>query len=441
MSLSAPETESAELVGVARRSPWSFRFDSMVTTGAGLFVYALSAVTGPLLARNLGPAGRGDLAAVLVPTEMVGWILCFGMPLAAVFHSRHHEDRSLVMSSWAFALVAGGALVLASWWAIPWYLRDHAPETVGWFRAFLVSVIVFAPVMTAVQLLTARGAILLFNFWKLFPLVVNSAFVVALAVTGDLTLRTAILAAFTAKVLWFAGALTSTRSWPGRGFRRLVMGRQLRYGSRVIVGSLSQLIVARLDQFLLVGLVAPRLLGFYAVAVTAVGFTAPMSEGIATILFPRLLQSRGEERRQTLRRAVEWTFAASVLCSAGIGLLAPWVLPALFGEAFRSSLAPLWILLPGQCAANVGRVIASKLLADNRPGTASAALGVAAAITVVGLLVTVDRYGIHGAAAVTTASQVVYLAYVALAVRSRPKHREASALVASKSANREVPDD
>jgi O-antigen/teichoic acid export membrane protein len=92
------------------------------------------------------------------------------------------------------------------------------------------------------------------------------------------------------------------------------------------------------------------------------------------------------------------------------------VLPPLFGGAFRASLVPLWVMLPGQCAANVATVVSYKLMADNRPGAASAGLVVAAVVTVAGLAIAIRPFGILGAAAVTTASQVSLLAYVAAAL-------------------------
>jgi O-antigen/teichoic acid export membrane protein len=400
---------------------YSFRFASLLTAGSGAFIYALSAITGPILAQNLGPAGRGDLAAVIVPTDMLSYILCFGIPIAAAFYSREHPSRHLIMSSWVFAVVVGAALTLAVWWAVPWYLQDHAPETIPWFRAFLIAAIVFVPVQTAIELLIVKGAMVAFNVWRLFPLLVNSILIVLLALLGQLTLTTALAAGFGTNVAWFVGVLTVYRAWPGRGFRKNALRKQLHYGSRVTVGNIGGLMVSRLDQFMLVAFVSSAQLAFYVVAVTAAGATAPVSDGLTTALFPRLLRhSAGTpEHVNAFRRAVWWAIWASVLCSLGVAVLAPWVIPTLFGSAFTASLGPLFILLPGQCAANIGRVVASKLMADNRPGTASMGLVAAAVVTVIGLLLTVEEYGIYAGAWVTTISQFTYLGYVSVAVWRR----------------------
>ena len=407
----------------ARLSKRSFTFDSLMTAGAGVFAYSLALITGPLLARNLGTFGRGELAAVSVPADLFSWILCFGLPVAAVYYAKEHDRRHLVMSAWVFSLLGGGLFVAAVWFLIPSYLSGHLPLTVGWLRAFLIVNLAFAPVVTAIELLTAEGSMVAFNLWLRLPLVINTIAVVVLAILGRLTLTNALAASLGSNVVWFVAVMIGLHAWPGRGFRFDVMKRQLRYGSKQVLGLVSNLVVQRLDQFLLVGLVNPSQLGVYAVAATASSVTGPLAEGISTVLLPRLLHITTNHRAM-IWRAILLGLVASVLASAVVAAAAPWVIPFLFGPGFRASVLPVWILLGGQCAANIGTIAAAKLLADGRPGAQSAALFWAAVATVIGLFLFVGTYGIIAAAVVTSVSQVVYLVYVLFALgRKRPPRR------------------
>jgi len=404
----------------ARLSKRSFAFDSLFTSSAALLAYSLALITGPLLARNLGAAGRGELAAVSVPAELFGWILCFGLPVAAVYYAKEHDRRHLVMTSWVFSLGVGGLLVAAAWFLIPSYLSGHLPLTVPWLRAFLVVNLAFAPVVTAIELLTAEGAMVAFNVWLRLPIVLNALAVIVLAILGRLTLTNALAASLGSNVIWFAAVILSLHAWPGRGFRLNVMKRQFSYGSRQVLGSLSNLVIQVMDQFLLVGLVSPAKLGIYAVAATGSSVTGPLAEGIGQTLFPRLLHIPTDRHRSMLGRAIVLGLVASILASAAVAAAVPWVIPALFGHAFRASVLPLWLLLPGQCAFNVGWIAAAKLQADGRPGAQSMGLFWAAVTTVIGLLLFVGRFGIVGAAVVTSVAEFVYLAYVMIALRRRP---------------------
>ncbi len=416
---------SAESPSRWRPSSRSFRFDTSLTALTGLSVHLLSGITGPLLARNLGAGGRGSLAAVTVPAEIFGWLLCFGIPIATLYYAREHEWRHLLMSSWVFSYALGGIVILATWWAIPSFLDGHPPETVTWLRAFLLVNLAVGPVTTAVETLTLEGAIVAYNILVRFPYVVYTIGIAALAIAGSLDLPGALAVSLGANVLWFAAVIAYRHAWPGRGFRFSVLRRQLHYGSRVFLGSVSTLTIQWLDRLLLVGLVSPSALGIYVVSSTAAGITGPLSEGLAVNIRARLLRAGAPSRRALLARAMAWSALVSITASIGIAVLAPWVLPALFGAAFDDSLHPLWILLPGQCALNVANIIGEKLIVDGRPGTESLGLGIAAITTVVALVLLVPPFGILGAAAATTLSEFVLLGYVWIADQRGPRRARA----------------
>jgi O-antigen/teichoic acid export membrane protein len=101
-----------------------------------------------------------------------------------------------------------------------------------------------------------------------------------------------------------------------------------------------------------------------------------------------------------------------------VGLLAPWVIPLLFGSDFAGAVAPLLILLPGQVFMNLGNVQAARLEADGRPGAASWAFFTGAVVTVVGVLIAVPIFGIEGAAFVTSVSQAIFFIVSTLARRA-----------------------
>jgi O-antigen/teichoic acid export membrane protein len=403
-------TEGPQAPSVSR-----LRFASAVNSFSGLGVYAL--------ARSLGPAARGDYAAVVAPTELMGWFFAFGMPMAALYYARDHDDRSLIMGSWALVLSAGSIITAAVWVLVPSYLHGHSSATVPWFRVFLLMAIPFGPLATAQALLMARGKVVPFNVLRQLSLVLNTAFVVAFALGGHLTLTTALGAALVGDVVWCIATTWYVRAWPGRGFRRQVAQRELRYAARVAPGSLSSIAINRLDQLILVGVVASSQLALYAVAATAAAVSTAVSVGVSQALVPHL---RGidttADRTAHAARAAKWTFAASATIAATIGVTAPVLIPLLFGRAFAGAVPLLWILLPGQVAADLAAVLGSRLLAEGRPGITSQGLIVGMVVTVVGLAIAVKPFGTRGAAVVTVLSQFAFLAWVVVRGRRRGRH-------------------
>src|SRR5437868_3750154 len=55
------------------------------TTVASLAVPAAAVLTGPILARELGPGGRGELAALIAPLMFATLVANFGIPEALTY--------------------------------------------------------------------------------------------------------------------------------------------------------------------------------------------------------------------------------------------------------------------------------------------------------------------------------------------------------------------
>jgi O-antigen/teichoic acid export membrane protein len=386
------------------------KFEAAITSGSGLATYALSVLTGPLLARALDPGGRGDLAAVLVPTQLFGWIIGFGLPTAAAYYGRTHERREIHSGAWLFTMIFGGAAVAIAWPFIPGYLHGHNPVTVDWFRITLLANLLIVPVSVALEELRAYGAGVRFNLLRSLPFLLNSFGIIGLAVVGHLTLVAAMASNLISILVYAIVVIGVCRSWPTRTFSRLTLSLHIRYGGRVAFGNLANLLIAKLDQFLMVGLVASEELGIYVVAATAAGVSAAIGQGVALALFPHLRSQTGSaEQIATTRRSLRWVLLLSTSIAIVIAACAMWAIPLFFGHEFSEAVVPLWLMLPGQVLADIATVYNSELMARGRPGSASAALAVAAVVSCATIYPAVQLWGIRGAAGVTSLSQLCLL--------------------------------
>ena len=393
------------------------RLDAFLTTFAGTALYGLALITGPLLARALDPSGRGALAAVLVPTQLFSWLIAFGIPSAVAYHAKDHSPRQLATATWVVIVLVGVPLTALLWPFVPVFLDDYDPVLVTWFRAFLVIGLLFVPVGGAIELIRSASAGVRFNVLRSLAIVVNTALIVLLAVVGRLTLTAALAAMAFATLLQAAVVLGTTGWWPRERLSWPVLRQLSHYGLRVAFGTLAGLVVARLDQLLMVNLVRPAELGLYVVAATGAGVTIPVSQGVSTALFPHLRSDDAMANEQRFREAMRWVLLSTVAISCILAVVAPVGLPALFGDAFRDAVPALLILLPGQVASGLAMVIGAKLQAQGRPGVASQAMALGAAATVVGIGPAVAMFGIEGAAALTTVSHGIVLLRSRLALR------------------------
>jgi O-antigen/teichoic acid export membrane protein len=75
---------------------------SYVFTAATLVV---NLVTGIIVVRLLGVAGRGEVAAILAFTQVATWVFAMGCNQAASFHlARHPDQGGVLIGSWLVLL-------------------------------------------------------------------------------------------------------------------------------------------------------------------------------------------------------------------------------------------------------------------------------------------------------------------------------------------------
>ena len=401
-------------------------FASSIVGATGFFVAAL------LLARALGPAGRGSVAFITVTALVTARVVKLGLGQAtSVLAAQRPGARAALLSNLlAFSLVAslavGGALVgFLS-------LLDAEPAGTGGSQfAILLTGIVAASLVDDNFLigcgrLREAAAISAGGGW-----LYAGALLAALA-TVDLTVDSALVAWACAHFAWAAVlAIVGIRaSGLSRPSARL-LSESLRFGSRAWLGSVSLFLNARVDQ-ILVGVIASDVaLGLYAVAVNGAEILLFLPTAIATALLPAAAREReavGVDRSLRTFRCAAILALASIVLAAAVGWLA---IPAVFGPEFRDAVAPFMWLLPGALGYTALSIFSNALLAARAPGLSSlgsaAALGVGVALD----LALIPVFGASGAAAAASVAFLAGGATVALLYR-RPSQFPLTALVPSR---------
>jgi hypothetical protein len=103
----------------------SVRERLLAPVGFDALVLATNLVTGVIVARALGPEGRGELTAILILTQLAGWVFSLGSTEGITFRlARHPEDGARLLGSWlavslplAIAAVGVGELLLPTLFA------------------------------------------------------------------------------------------------------------------------------------------------------------------------------------------------------------------------------------------------------------------------------------------------------------------------------------
>jgi O-antigen/teichoic acid export membrane protein len=390
------------------------------SSGTGIVLFVANFVSGVITARLLDPDGRGEVLAAMTFVTVIGWMLMLSFDTAmTVAHGR--RDISLGEATgatllWVVATSAIGFVV--GWVLIPHFFRALEPQAVDVARLALLAQLPTEAVIGAGSMFGAAGHYRTLLVSRAAPGFVHAVFVTALALGGQLTVRTTILSyIFSAVVVavfllprLFALVRPKLPSW-----RTIRSGSW--FGLRAQPGQISGMINMRLDVWLLPLFVAAADIGYYGVAVNVASAIMLLLGQFAHVLVP--VMSNADEQTPAVRaRALRLGLSVASLLGVALFVFGPTVINVVYGQEFDPAGDLMRILVPGIVALVGGQIIISLLNAAGRPGLGSAVLVPSVVITIVGLLVFLPRYGVTAAATVSTISYAAMFLVALVALRS-----------------------
>jgi O-antigen/teichoic acid export membrane protein len=369
--------------------------------GSGGVALVVGLVTAPILARTLGPDGRGLFAAVVVPIGLAPFVAQLGLGAYAVRAAARGVPLGTIIGSvGALLLVLSGVVALAAP-GIAGLLADGRPVVERYLSVGLWLLALPLLGNLLLDLLWGRERWRDLVVFRSLNHVLYLAGIVALAVLGALTLDRALLVAILVGPLAALPLLAVVRARPRLDAK--VVRSALSFGVRAWPGTLAGLTNTRLDQVIMVPLAGARQLGLYAVAVTLTTLPGMLAGPIGQMVFPRLAVTDGRGIARYVRTAMALVAIVSLLGAA----LCPVVIPVVFGSAFAGAVPPALVLFAGAVPLAGSVLMNQGLLAIGRPGLTSIGELVAAALTVALLVLLLPALGAMGAAVTSVAAYTV----------------------------------
>ena len=380
----------------------------VVMFGTQVVEAAVGVVNGILLARLLGPAGKGEYyLLLLLPTTMMV-LLQLGLPQAFSFFSARGRTVRLVTKSFALtgALSAiGFAVVLVLFRVIQEAILHGLSLELVLFAFLVLPLLLQAPLSAATVM--GRQAVRWYAAVKLAqPLVTTVLIVLVIGVLGQGVAGAVgifIVVAAINTIGFVAAAVRVTRTVPQpetASFRQL-----LNYGLRFYPASLSGFFSQRIDIYLIALLLASpsEALGYYSMAVAFAEIVFLFPSAVAANFFPHVAgSSRGDADRQVALVSRVTLLVSGVLALVLIPCAAAmiWILL----PAFKQSIPPLLVLLPGVVALSAANVVGGYITGIGRPGINSSVSVIALVVNVAANLMLIPRFGILGAASASLIS-------------------------------------
>jgi O-antigen/teichoic acid export membrane protein len=376
-----------------------------------------------LIARALGPGGRGVYALFLLSASITQALLSLGIGVSAVYYlGKRAQPLSRIVANAQQVTLASAIvsclLVLLAWPVLGDTFAGH--ETPYWVFAFAVPLFLNYNVLTAVlqgsSRFLAMNAVIVVQPLVLFALLAAGIAVGDIDTTAALLFWSAATGAATVLALALLGrdALRLPEllrvDWPS-------LRDQVRFGMQGQVGNLVQLLNYRLDQYIVLLFVSTAGVGIYAVSVTVSQSVWFIANAVATVLLPRLTGTDPSDAARTTPLVCRNTLLVSAIAAIGLGVASPWLIEALFGGDFEAAVTPLLWLLPGTVALAGSKVLTSYIFSQGRPLTNSLITIAALVVTLVADFVLIPPFEVAGAAIASSLAYVTHFALSLLAYR------------------------
>jgi len=405
----------------AKARPGGLVTSATLTLAARFAAFGFSLATNVILARSLGPEGRGIYAvAVLIPA-LIGLFAQLGIGQASVYYFSkglisadeligHATSLSVVLGLLGYLAVLGytavsrsdtfagiaSHFVLISCIALPFSLLTVFLQGIlnGAQRFAYFNLVLIAQYASPTFLLT--GALLLFRgsttaavwAWMISTVITAAVAVYSVALLGRFSFR---LRASTLRPL-------------------------LRFGLISYLSSLTSFVNYRFDVLIVNLFAGARQVGLYSVGTGLAEIVWYIANAAGIVLAPRVAAEKAEEADRLTEAVCRVVAFLAVIAAGLLAVSAPFVVVLFFGEAFADSAWAVWLLLPGIVTFSVARVLSMYLLGRNQLRIDLLASFVGLVVTLALDFLLIPHYGFRGAAIASsiayTCAMVVDLAWV-----------------------------
>jgi O-antigen/teichoic acid export membrane protein len=366
-----------------------------------LIVQLSPLITAPVIARELGPAGRGLYSACFAATVLAPVVLGMGLPLAVRRRASTGAPDATLRAVYLVLPFLVPVAVAVGFLIERYVVTELDPDSA---RAFIFgmgcSVGFIATLCFQSVLIGGRryGAIALLQSTQPVAL----TFGVALGwILGSLTLPWILVCAAASTLLSTLMGVYLTRISP-RGPRSRL--RPLARESIAFSGSQAAETASNtLPQIIAVVAIGAHDAGLFAIAITVASLPMTLGHTIASVMFRDAAASVGEANMRLSALSIRITALTASVPVVVLACTTPLLIPLIFGEGFRGSVSITLICLCGSVLLAVNYVASQMLVAQDKGVLMTAAQLVGLGLSVALMFVLGAALGGAGAALASVA--------------------------------------
>ena len=382
-----------------------------------LILAMLTLVSAPIVARAIGPDGRGETAAAIGVFYLLPVLIAFGLPMELRRRSATGDPSGALRTARLVCvlgfLVSGGFAALGYWTLFSGFEPTARMVAAAGVAATPFAASWFCDNGVLVGQDRYRAVFLL----QVAQPVVYVALIVTFWITGVASTTTVLAANIAGMFASFVLGMTLTCVKPLGPHDR--MSGLVRASARYAGSAMAESATNRVDQVLALPLLGAYQAGLYSVAVTVA--TAPMALGqaLGASYFGATARTAERKRAPIAHEAIRAALATVAVVIPLGGIVATFALPLVFGSEFSGAISPMWICLGATALLIVAYVLSMVLAASGKGWRMTIAQVAGLTVGVAALLILGPALSSVGAAIASLLSALVIVGLLFRSLRLR----------------------
>ena len=371
-----------------------------------VFLIGVGLITSVIVARILGPDGRGLYAAAAVVGSIGVQFGNLGLHASNTYYaSKDRASLPKLVGNTLLVSFAFGGLCAALAWVIFLLFPTLAPLK----GILLVLALTWVPFglayMLMQNLLLAVQEVRTYNKIELLSKILGLGLICLIIIFGAVTVETIFstgLIVLAIGGIWVLFRLSSYLDRPPI-LSLPLFKENIRYGLKAYLAAFFAFIVLKVDLLMVKYILGNEQTGYYSIAVTMADMIYMLPMVIGTILFPKLCaMSDCTEKWMNARKVLYVTSIVMVILVSFAALVAGPVVQLLFGKAFAPAVPAFVWLMPGIAMLSINSIYMNYFASTGMPLFTVYSPGIASIINIMLNIKLIPLLGIIGAAISST---------------------------------------
>lgn len=390
-----------------------FTKNTIITFLSRTLALFMSLLVSIILARSLGPEGRGIYALVILLPGILLIFFDFGItPATAFYIGKKKYPLSQIFGNNIFLSIFFSSLAMFAGVLIIFLLRKHffsgVPTNYLLFGILYLPLSIFFYSVSAILLGVQK--IKMYNLAFLLGGVFSLLLVVILVSIFKLGVLGAILAfifSSLAPVIFLFITVRNLTKEISLRLNKNYLKDVLSFGTKFHFSNIFAFLHSHINILLINFYINPVAVGFFSIANSLVTQIQSLAQSATVVLLPKIAAEEEEKKKKEFtplvcRNIILITFLGALF----FFFLAKWLIVLFYSKEFLSSVLPFRILLPAIVAFAGSQILAVDFIGRGKPMLNTYVNGGTLLLSIILSIILIPKFGIEGAAWALTVSYI-----------------------------------